>query len=586
MAQVPYSPVPSQVLADTPTPEMHPAIPEAAFGGQVAQAVSGFGNTLDKAGDEIFSRAIALQNLQNETDAKNADADYMIKAGKLHADYGALQGQDRVTAYPKLVQDLQQARMDTRNSLANPMAQKMYDQSALQTMGRTIFNAAGAAAVAQKEYVIGTAQAQSKLDANTVSNDPENENTFQDKLQRARHNAITIAAAKGLPEGSPQEQLLLQQQTSDLWYNRIQGLSQTSPSKANKMLEAHSDELTDDDRIKLTQVVRAQSRSVDSQNIAQEVFAGGKGDEANAPKSFSEMQAEAEAIAKQRDPNDPLLVQHTRAALQGLYNQSKYAERQEDQANIATINQALHDGVPNYQAFRADPKNAAAEDALVASGKKINIPAMINNYNTARDKQDNETRFRTIMGNANNDVLSFLDYNPYDDKQLSQGQMNQVVAKQAALKKQVNQDPQVDRAMSWLRQGNAATMQALGVYSRDRKNPDDFDHLTGTVQDAMSIWAEQHQGKQPTQKEFDEQIAPQVLKQHVTPGWFGSSVGQGRAALFTQDTSTKDYTDFAEKQKKEVTDRTGMEPTDGELYRAYVRMQLLKLYPGKAAGSE
>lgn len=582
MPVVPYSPVPSQTLADTPTPEMHPAIPEAAFGGQVAQAVSGFGNTVDKVGDEIFGRAIALQNLQNETDAKDADAKYMIKAGELHAQYGALQGNDRVTAYPKLVSDLQKSRQDIRDNLGTAMAQKMYDSSALQTMGRTIFNAAGAAASAQKEYVVNTATAQSKLDANAVSNDPENESTFQDKLQRARSNAITIASAKGVPAGSPQEQLMLQQATSDLWYNRIQGLSQTSPSRANKMLGDHSDELTDDDRIKLTQVVRTQSRAVDSQNIAQQVFQSGRGDADTPPKSFTDMAAEAEAEAKARDPNDPVLAQHARAALQNLYNQSNYAKRQEDQENVATINQALHNGVPDYQTFRADPKNAAAEDALVASGKKVNIPGMINTYNAARDKQDNEAHYRTLMGQANNDVLGFLDQNPYEDKKLSQGQMNQVIAKQTALKKQVNQDPQVDRAMSWMRQGFGSQMQALGVYTRGKANTDDYDHLTGTVQDSMSIWAEQHQGKQPTQKEFDEQIAPQVIKAHTTPGWFGSSIGQGKAPFFNQETPD----DFAEKVKADVLKKGGVEPTPEELNRAYIRTQLLKLYPGKSTSSD
>ncbi len=81
MAQVPYTGVPSQTLADIPTPEMNPRVPGAAFGGEVAQAVQGLGKTTEHAGDEIFNRAIALQNLQNEAEATEADAKYMIQAG-------------------------------------------------------------------------------------------------------------------------------------------------------------------------------------------------------------------------------------------------------------------------------------------------------------------------------------------------------------------------------------------------------------------------------------------------------------------------------------------------------------------------
>src|SRR5882762_8557839 len=106
MVQVPYNPVPSQTLADIPAPEMNPRIPSAAFGGEAAQALSGFGKTAEHVGDEIFARAIALQNLNNEAEATEADAKYMQTAGDLHAEFNAKQGKERVDAYPKYKQDL------------------------------------------------------------------------------------------------------------------------------------------------------------------------------------------------------------------------------------------------------------------------------------------------------------------------------------------------------------------------------------------------------------------------------------------------------------------------------------------------
>src|SRR6266436_5405344 len=106
---------------------MNPRIPSAAFGGEAAQALSGFGKTAEHVGDEIFARAIALQNLNNEAEATEADAKYMQTAGDLHAEFNAKQGKERVDAYPKYKQDLNEARQKLRGGLSSQMAQRMFD---------------------------------------------------------------------------------------------------------------------------------------------------------------------------------------------------------------------------------------------------------------------------------------------------------------------------------------------------------------------------------------------------------------------------------------------------------------------------
>ncbi len=582
MAQVPYSGVPSQTLQDIPTPEMQPRVPSAAFGGEVAQAISGLGHTVAGAGDEIFARAIALQNLQNEAEATEADAKYMQAAGDLHAEFNAKQGKERVDAYPKYKQDLDTARQNIRGGLSSTMAQRMFDRSSLSTMGRSIFNGAGVAAEGQRQYVIQSAVSQSKLDANTVSENPDDPKTFQDKLQQARKNALTISAAKGNPEGSPQEQLELQTATSNLRYNQILGKAYKDPYTAGRMLTAHSQDLIDDDRIKLENIIRNQARAIDAQNIANDVYDRGKAGPDKPGKSIGEMEEEAIAKAKEHDPDDPVLAQHTRAAVQNLWSRNKYNQAQEDQANISIINRKIVGGVANEQELRADPVAAKAADDLIASGKKLNLGAEINNYNNARDRKANMDRFNTIMGAANNDVESCLNYNPRADQKLSQGQINSVIAKQEQFKKQIAQDPRVDRAMGWLRSGKGAEMQALNLFHR-KGNEDDYDRLTGAVQSSLDIWIENH-NKPPSNKEFLEQIAPTLLQEHAAPGTFGYLFGGTTQPFFKPDTSTKDYQSFVTSEKQKTLDSTRAEPTDAQLERAYTRVQLLKLYPGKATG--
>ena len=75
MAQVPYSPVPDVAPSDTATPRVSVATPEAAFGGATAKAIENLGTTVQGAGNELFGRAVALQQLNNETEAKIAGMD-------------------------------------------------------------------------------------------------------------------------------------------------------------------------------------------------------------------------------------------------------------------------------------------------------------------------------------------------------------------------------------------------------------------------------------------------------------------------------------------------------------------------------
>lgn len=573
MAQVPYTGAPTQVLQDTPTPEMKPNIPAAAFGGEVAQAMSGFGKTLEGVGDEIFNRALALQNLNNETEAKEKAADFQIEVGKLHAEYSAKSGKDAVDSFQPYIESIKALRGKMRDSLSTSMSQKMFDSDSLSTMGRTIFNGAGHAASSNKQYVAGASAARVDALGEGVYQNPDTNTTkaaIRDTEKEVRETQAPLAGWS--PEVTDQK---VQEAKSAIVAKQIKGLATKKPFEAAKLLDANKANLTDADYAKVDATVRASGRAVGSANIANEVYEAGKGSKDKPGKSMSVMEAEVRQKAKDFDPDDPILQQHAVQALNQRANQDRYSQAQENQANTSVINQALHDGVFDYQTFRADPRNAAAEDALVAAGKKMNLPADINNYNTARDRKDNMERFNTLMGTANNDTEGFLNYDARSDKKLSQGQINQIIAKQEQLKKNQNQDPRVDRAMGWMRGGFGSQMEALGVYKRSNSNKDDYDHLTGAVQAALDIWQENH-GKPPTYKEFEEQIGPQVIQQRSEPGLLW---GTNKKPFFNQPTPT----DFAEKVKAEVIAKGGVEPTDEELNKAYIRTQLLKLYPGKKA---
>ena len=237
MAQVPYNPTPDVAPQDNATPYLHVDTPEAAFGGNVGRALSQLGQTSDQVGNEIFARANAMQQLNNETEARNADTQYMITAGQLHANFSSLQGNAAgPEAFTKYTQDLQDARDKLRQGLTNPSSQKLYDASSLSTMGRTIFNGAGHSAEQLKQASIGAAGSQVQAATDATLGNPNSEADFQAGLQKGANAVRAQGNLRGLTEEQIQQNIV--DNTSNMTLSRIQGfVNQGKPEVAQSLLQ-------------------------------------------------------------------------------------------------------------------------------------------------------------------------------------------------------------------------------------------------------------------------------------------------------------------------------------------------------------
>ncbi len=70
MAQVPYSPVPSVAPGGVPQSRFHADVSEATFGGNIGAALGNLGGQLQRSGNELFERGIAMQTLYNQSEAQ------------------------------------------------------------------------------------------------------------------------------------------------------------------------------------------------------------------------------------------------------------------------------------------------------------------------------------------------------------------------------------------------------------------------------------------------------------------------------------------------------------------------------------
>lgn len=234
MAQVPYSPVPStQPTLQGPSPERINT-PPAAFGTTIAGATEGLGQSMSQVGNELFNRALAMQQLTNETDAKNADAQYTKISSDLYSKLEAQQGINAVNAYPQYQKDLEDQRQQIRATL-NPMAARMFDSSSLSSLGRANFNGARWAGAQHKAYIDGTSKSaveMAQVDFGNSFNDPVASKTALDRI-----NSETDLQA-GVHGWSPVEtEAHRQDAVAQAYYKRFEAQAVTQPFQARSEFE-------------------------------------------------------------------------------------------------------------------------------------------------------------------------------------------------------------------------------------------------------------------------------------------------------------------------------------------------------------
>ncbi len=274
MPQVPYSGVP-QVSPQAPDiPRYSADTPIGAFGGASAAAIGTLGKALEGAGNEVFQRGLAMQDLYNHSEAQEADAKYMQTAGELHANYSALSGKVAVEAYPKYIQDLQDARKGVRDGLSNGMSQKLFDSQSLSTMGRTVFNGAGHAATENKKYALGASKARVDAIGDQTLAMPGDDRAFQDGLAKSEAEVRAQGTLAGLAPEATDEAVA--QTRSDLWSKRITGLAKQAPMSAGKMLDdaVKSGGLRGGDIAKVTAIVQQARNTVGARMISHDVMTG------------------------------------------------------------------------------------------------------------------------------------------------------------------------------------------------------------------------------------------------------------------------------------------------------------------------
>jgi hypothetical protein len=240
-SQVPYNPVPTESPQLNPLPQAHVDTPIAAFGGATADALTHMGTVAEGAGKELFDRAYAMQELNEQVKADGASADTMDKQLKLYLDYDKLQGQARIDGYQGYVDGLKSIRDDGMQGLNSPYAKMQYlrdtrrNESTMLWHGGMLARTGGDEAAVNGAHSLMNAAVDSAVTIS--SNDPKEYNKALDGMTSAA--SLLVTQQFHLNPGDPGFNEKLAEIKSDKASGIIKGLlSGNDPEKAQSLMNS------------------------------------------------------------------------------------------------------------------------------------------------------------------------------------------------------------------------------------------------------------------------------------------------------------------------------------------------------------
>ena len=235
MPQVPYTGAPEVAPNYPATPGVRGTASPAAFGAEQAAAGQRLGATLERAGDELFARAYAMQQVDQQADAINAHAAAADRIGQRVLEFRTLSGKSAKDAYDSFVKGIDTILEEEGKNLGSDYAKKLYLSESRQLRTRTVESAGSHAGNEFKHYLLGTEQSRVNNAIAGSTLHPEDDEAFKASLKTVDSSAAMMRSLEGWSD--EQELDFKNKSRSKLVYDRATELARTSPVAAQKVLD-------------------------------------------------------------------------------------------------------------------------------------------------------------------------------------------------------------------------------------------------------------------------------------------------------------------------------------------------------------
>jgi len=198
--RVPYTGLPSVAAQVSPTGDQQIQATPAAFGAQIGGAEQQAGAGLEGDAAKLSQAALAMQGMNNERDARNAQGLFQEQIGQAWGKYSSLEGKNAADAYPEFQKQIATIRDGVAGTLGSPQAKNDFLNAAGFLMNRLTLGAATHAASEQKKSWVQSYASNIENASNfavTMQNDPT---TLAAQANSVRDSATQLAAQTGQDE--------------------------------------------------------------------------------------------------------------------------------------------------------------------------------------------------------------------------------------------------------------------------------------------------------------------------------------------------------------------------------------------------
>jgi hypothetical protein len=286
-----------------PTPTAHVDTPIAAFGGATAGAITHMGEVVQGAGKELFDRAYAMQELNEQVKADSASADTMDKMTDRYLQYDQLRGQERIDGSKQYQDDLDKIRNDGAQGLTSPYAKMAYLRDTRRTQSMMVWHGGMLARQGMDEAEKQGSLAKIDSLGNTLATlnvtDGPNFNNTVDAIKQAAANHVHDLSgfAPGTPDNNNLSAPYLSKQIAKVAVSR----SNADPADGKAFFEKmkSSGMLSPEDGDIIQGRIESAVLNKTAATIAHTVNVG-----AGTDTKPSEIDAKARAAAAKADPTD------------------------------------------------------------------------------------------------------------------------------------------------------------------------------------------------------------------------------------------------------------------------------------------
>lgn len=577
---VPYNPVP-EAPSRAPIPEVRPAVVEEAFGSGIARGISGLGREVENVGNQIFQRAIALQDLENQTQAEEANNRFVRESAQLHANFNSLEG---INAGPKALEkytsDLETLRSKIGEDLTNSAARRLYDRGTRGQLARHVFNGAGHAASQMKAANKQALVSSMDLDMQGFSSDP-NPETFDQRFQDIRQKVLRLGANEGWTEPKLNDEILKMRSRARI--EQIRGLAQRQPFEAERLYNEHKDEIHWTQQDSVGNLVHGGTANVKARFIDEEVNADLKSGEPDEKKGVEERVKEAREKAA-KESQDPLLGDYAAQRTRATYNQFRQDERDRIQRNDQTMlggiagytspGGRLYNSRDDLYAFGSPEEIRIYDSASPKERKKYDTWMAKNAKGEVLPSPERRAKYEELLGLSEENPVEFMTKDIMSED-LTREQKGKLFTRRDQIIKSPGKDPRISRAMIQV----APTLQAMGITPTEDKQA--FLRFRGALSDLMR--QEEASQKKPLNTEQIDKLSARILQTIKTPGSLFGDWWPSKAPMFNLEVPEADANRI---KSSPAWITTGVDPTPEQIQRIYFLERYNKLYGAQRSGDK